>query len=117
MVAKLPYHPMLPSTLNLRRDEHHCSRQSRAATIGSVGRSQAAHRTQRLRTTEESPSMKKPFRTVALSHTSIALRDSNALGQVRGGLVSNFNAAPSDEVKSSGGVRGIVVNGGPLESW
>jgi hypothetical protein len=72
---------------------------------------------QRLRTTEEPPSMKKPFRTVALSHTSIAMRVCDALGQVRGGLVSNFNAAPSDEDKSSGGSRVIVVNGGPLESW
>jgi hypothetical protein len=61
--------------------------------------------------------MKKPFRTVAQPRTSIAMRDSDALAQVRGGLVSNFNAVPSDEDNTSGAVRVIVVNGGPLESW
>jgi hypothetical protein len=61
--------------------------------------------------------MKKPFRPVAQPRTSIAMRDSDALVQVRGGLVSNFNAVPSDADNTSGGVRVVVVNHGPLESW
>jgi len=32
-------------------------------------------------------------------------------------MVSDFNAAPSDEDNASGGVRVVVVNEGPLESW